>query len=258
VFDLSRIAGSELVAQIDFHESLGSTNDRALEIGASGDVKLPLLVLAERQTAGRGRGANRWLTSGGALTFSLVLEASEELLPMRNRPQVALVAGVAVAEALSNYLSPHLVQLKWPNDVLLGGRKIGGILSESIPGWTNRFVVGIGINVNNRIRGSELAGMATSMIDQDGVERGLTSVLMTVLDEFDRGWSELLKQGFGPAAKDYRERCFLTEKFISVAQHDGSRVGGMCRGIDDYGGLILRTPSGDQALISGSVEEWKD
>jgi BirA family transcriptional regulator, biotin operon repressor / biotin---[acetyl-CoA-carboxylase] ligase len=257
VFDLARIQESGLVSQIDFHESLGSTNDQALEIGAIGDFKLPLLVLTQRQTAGRGRGANRWLTSDGALTFSLVLEAVAERLPLRNRPQVALVAGVAVAEALSNYVPPHSVQLKWPNDVFVEGSKIGGILSESIPGWTERFVIGIGINVNNRIRGSELSVTARSLVDDDGVERDLTSVLVTVLDEFDRRWNELLENGFVSASNAYRERCFLTGKIVTVAQHDGSHLVGLCRGIDEFGGLIVRTASGARSLISGSVVAWE-
>jgi BirA family biotin operon repressor/biotin-[acetyl-CoA-carboxylase] ligase len=257
VFDLKRIEDSGLVGQIDFHESLGSTNDRALEIGARGEVKLPLLVLTERQTAGRGRGSNRWWTTEGALTFSLVLEASVDRLPLRNRSQVALVAGVAVAEALSNYVPPHLLQLKWPNDVFLGGSKLGGILSESIPGWTDRFVVGIGININNRIRDSELAATARSLVDHTGVERELTSVLVAVLDEFDRRWTELLDDGFSATARAYRERCFLTEKVVTVAQHDGSQVVGLCRGIDDYGALVLKTSSGERLLISGSVVGWQ-
>jgi BirA family biotin operon repressor/biotin-[acetyl-CoA-carboxylase] ligase len=257
VFDLSRIQDSGLVRQIDFHESLGSTNDRALAIGASGDLALPALVLAERQTAGRGRGANQWLTADGALTFSLVLEASTERLPLRNRSQVALVAGVAVAEALSSFVPRELIQLKWPNDIYLNRRKLGGILCESIPGWSDRFVVGIGININNRIGHAEISATATSLIDCNGVERDLTNALVAVLDEIDRRWNELLECGFGPAASAYRERCLLTEKVVTVAQHDGSRVAGLCRGIDDYGGLILRTESGEKSLISGSVMKWE-
>jgi BirA family biotin operon repressor/biotin-[acetyl-CoA-carboxylase] ligase len=151
-----------------------------------------------------------------------------------------------------------LVQLKWPNDVFLGGSKVGGILSESVPGWTDRFVVGIGINVNNRLCGSELSATARSLVDHDGVERDLTSVLVAVLDEFDRRWNELLECGFGPSAGVYRAQCFLTGKVVSMAQHDGSQIVGQCRGIDDSGGLLLRTPNGEKSLISGSVVAWED
>jgi BirA family biotin operon repressor/biotin-[acetyl-CoA-carboxylase] ligase len=257
VFNLRQIADSGLVGQIDFHEELGSTNDRALEIGASGEMKLPLLVLAARQTAGRGRGTNRWITTAGALTFSLVLEASNDRLPIRNRPQVALVAGVAVTESLSSYVSRSSIQLKWPNDIYLNGRKLGGILCESIPGWSDRLVVGIGINVQNRIDDSEISASATSLVEAGGGECDLTSVLMVVLDEFQRRWEELLLRGFHHAARAYRERCLLTGKMVTLAQHNGRQDTGICRGIDTYGGLVIRTASGERSLISGSVVAWE-
>src|SRR5438093_8998371 len=100
MFDLGRIESCGLVARIDYHESIGSTSDRAMELGALDEAELPLLVLAERQTAGRGRGTNRWWSDEGALTFSLVLEASHQRLPPTRWPQVALMAGLAVCEAL--------------------------------------------------------------------------------------------------------------------------------------------------------------
>src|SRR5688572_17807249 len=100
LFDLARIAAAQLVTRIDYHESIGSTSDRALALAAEGETELPLLVLADEQTAGRGRGANRWWTSPGALTFSLVFEAPPDRLPPQRWPQVALAAGVAVCESL--------------------------------------------------------------------------------------------------------------------------------------------------------------
>ena len=135
VLDLSRIADSGLVAQIDYHESIGSTSDRALELAARGETALPLLVAAERQTAGRGRGTNRWLTADGALTFSLALEAAPSVLRHEQWPHIALVAGIAVCDALRAHLPAADLRVKWPNDVFLAGRKVCGILSESVPGW---------------------------------------------------------------------------------------------------------------------------
>src|SRR5207247_1705002 len=108
--------------------------------------------LTERQTAGRGRGSNRWWTADGALTFSLVLEAPPDRLPPSRWPQVALVAGIAVCEALQTPAPRAALRVKWPNDVYLADGKICGILSESIPGWRDRLVVGIGVNVNNRVK----------------------------------------------------------------------------------------------------------
>src|SRR5262245_30735712 len=130
MFDLGRIESCGLVARIDYHESIGSTSDRAIELGVLDESELPLLVLAESQTAGRGRGVNRWWSAEGALTFSLVLQAPCERLPPDRWPQVALVAGVAVCEALEGLVPQAEVRVKWPNDVYLGSGKVCGILCE--------------------------------------------------------------------------------------------------------------------------------
>jgi len=262
VFDLSRLTNSELVAQIDYHDSLGSTSDRALEVGAEDAAQLPLLVLTEQQTAGRGRSTNRWLTTDGALTFSLVLHAPADRLPPSRWPHVALVAGVAVADALSQFVPATAVQLKWPNDIYLNQRKAGGILSESIPGWRDRLVVGIGINVNNRLdiaalTTTDIRKTATSLIEYDNIERDRTSVLLAILDEFDRRWSELFNSGFDPAAAAYRERCLLTGKTVTIQPRPDETITGLCRGIDPYGGLLIRTATGDQSIISGTVTSWE-
>jgi len=216
MFDLARLSASGLVAGIDFHESLGSTSDRALALAAEGATALPLLVLAQQQTSGRGRGTNRWWTAEGALTFSLILAAPPDRLPTGRWPEVALVAGLAVCEALQLTAPRAELRVKWPNDVLLGGRKVCGILSESVPGWRDRLVVGVGINVNNspqKVQGSgfgvaelELRNIAAALMDHDGLPRDLTAVLLAVLDQFDHRWSTLLSDGFAPLAEEYRQR----------------------------------------------------
>jgi BirA family transcriptional regulator, biotin operon repressor / biotin---[acetyl-CoA-carboxylase] ligase len=283
VFDIARIAASGLVARIDYHESLGSTSDRALALGSDGESALPLLVLTERQTAGRGRGSNRWWTTDGALTFSLLLEAPPDRLPAERWPQVALAAGIAVCDALQSQVPGPALHVKWPNDVFLSGRKVCGILSESIPGWRDRLVVGIGMNVNNRLAGSvgpepkvqnpkliprdglrpaapdvgqEIAATATSLIDFDGVPRGLTEILIATLDQFDRRWRELLDDRFDLIAAAYRERCFLTSRSVTIEQAGGHSVAGVCAGINDSGALRLRTEAGEQVVVSGSVLFW--
>jgi BirA family biotin operon repressor/biotin-[acetyl-CoA-carboxylase] ligase len=282
VFDLARLASCGLVARIDYHDSLGSTSDRALELAAQGAAPLPLLVLAQRQTAGRGRGANRWWAAEGALTFSLIVEAPPDRLPPDRWPQVALAAGLAVCEALHAVLPAATLQVKWPNDVYLAGRKLCGILSESVPGWRDRLVVGIGINVNNSlcvgwavptagsegsgdrrqgtgVRGQEskLTAVATALIDHDGLPRDLTDVLLAVLDRFDHRFSQLLAASFEPLAGDYRCRCFLTGKTVTIEQPGGYSLVGLCRGIDDRGRLRLWTENGEHAVASGTVLRWE-
>ena len=272
MFDLQRITRSGLVRHVDYHERLGSTSDRALELAARDELPLPLLVLAEQQSAGRGRGANRWWSAEGALTFSLLLEAPPEALPPETRSQAALVAGLAVCEALEGLAPRASWQVKWPNDVYVSGRKVCGILCESAPSNSQRLVVGIGVNVNNRIVGVEelevgrqtseaapqsgqVPAGATALIDVDLVPRDLTEVLLAVLDRFDYRYSALLAAGFRPLAGDYRRRCLLAGKTVTASM-SGRRVVGVCRSIDDGGGLVLATESGSRTIIAGSIEAW--
>ncbi|MCI0358076.1 MAG: biotin--[acetyl-CoA-carboxylase] ligase [Planctomycetaceae bacterium] len=278
MFDLSRITRSGLVRHVDYHESVGSTNDRALELAARDELPLPLLVLTERQTGGRGRGSNRWWSADGALTFSLLLEAPAEALPPETRSQVALVAGLAVCEALEPLAPRAQWRVKWPNDVYLNGGKVCGILCESAPGQSERLIVGIGINANNSMAGSQGTGArgqepgvrgqepgrsmgdslpgAIALVDVDGAPRDLTEMLLAVLDRFEYRWSTLLKSSFRTLAADYRQRCLLVGKAVT-ANLGGRRVVGVCRGIDDCGGLVLATEFGQRTIVAGSIDAWE-
>lgn len=263
-FDLPRLAATDLVATIDSHEALGSTSDRALVLAAEGHAPLPILVVTEQQTAGRGRGANRWLTTEGALTFSLVLEASPNRLPPEHWPLVALVGGLATCEALLETAPSADLRLKWPNDILLGGRKLCGILSESVPGWRDRLVVGIGVNINNRVDLSlaetepkQSLRPPISLVEHDRIERDLTSVLITILDHFDRRWHELLAANHEALLAAYRQRCFLTGRTITIEQPGGSRSVGVCHGIDTQGQLLLQTEQGRTKVASGTIAAWE-
>jgi BirA family biotin operon repressor/biotin-[acetyl-CoA-carboxylase] ligase len=222
-------------------------------LAAEGDAPLPLLVLAERQTAGRGRGTNRWLSAAGALTFSLVLDAGQ--VAAAERSSAALVAGLAVCEALEALAPRGEWRVKWPNDVFAAGGKVCGILCESVPGWPERLVVGIGINVNNAAEKQHVP-FFRALVELDGVVRDLTEVLLAVLDRLDLRWGELAGERFAALAGHYRSRCLLTGRTLTV--HSGAeRLLGRCRGIDDRGALVLVTESGLQSIVAGSIEAWE-
>jgi BirA family biotin operon repressor/biotin-[acetyl-CoA-carboxylase] ligase len=255
MFDLQRIHHSGLVRHIDHHDVLGSTSDRALELAAADEVPLPFLVLTERQTGGRGRGTNKWWSADGALTFSLVLEGAD--LPSEQRPRTALACGLAVCESLAELAPSGQWQVKWPNDVFAGGHKACGILCESVPGWPERIVVGIGVNVNNAMRdqGDDSLRLATALVDLDGIVRDLTEVLLAVLDRFDLHWRGLIDGGFTEIAEEYRRRCFLTGKTLRLSSGNEQLIG-VCRGIDDRGSLVLATEAGPRTIVAGSIDAW--
>jgi BirA family biotin operon repressor/biotin-[acetyl-CoA-carboxylase] ligase len=263
MFNLARIHRSCLVRHVDYHETLGSTSDRALELAATDQVPLPLLVLTERQTGGRGRGANRWWSAEGALTFSLVLNAAG--LPAEARPRVALATGLAICESLAELCPRADWRVKWPNDVFADGRKACGILCESVPGWSERIVVGIGVNVNNamwvqdsgfRVQEDVTLRSATALVDVDGVMRDLTDVLLAVLDRMDWRWRGLVGGSFDEVAREYRHNCFLTGKTLTVTSGNEQHVG-VCRGIDNRGSLVLATEQGRRTIVAGSIDAWE-
>lgn len=254
--DWDRVLRSTFVRQVEFHREIRSTNDRALELARQAGRQYPLLVLAEEQIAGRGRGANRWWAGRGALTFSLLLETQALDLPPRRWPQASLTAGLAVSEAIETMLADRCVQLKWPNDVYVRGRKACGILVEVPPRGDGRVVVGIGINVNNSLREAppELQATATALCDAAQREFAVIEVLEQVLVRL----AERL-QGIGRQDEElrnrWRERCLLTGRDVQV-KLGGRTVEGTCRGIDEEGALVVDTAHGVERCLAGVVTRF--
>ena len=156
--DLPRLGGV-----VEIHSSIGSTNDRAGELGQAGAPE-GRAVFAETQTTGRGRGSNRWTAPPGQnLTFSVLLRPS---WPMAHWPRMAHVAGLAVARAAQAWSDDVPLLVKWPNDVYADGRKLAGMLLELKGGrQTPHLILGIGLNVNSRREDfpPELASTVTTM-----------------------------------------------------------------------------------------------
>jgi biotin-(acetyl-CoA carboxylase) ligase len=99
--------------------------------------------------------------------------------------------------------------------------------------------------------------LATSLAEHDRVTRDLTGVLVSILDRFDRRWHELLDGQHEPLLAAYRERCFLTERTVTLEQPGGKQILGKCQGIDETGRLILQTSNGPARIASGTVVSWE-
>ncbi|MBL9122218.1 MAG: biotin--[acetyl-CoA-carboxylase] ligase [Planctomycetaceae bacterium] len=252
-FDLDRLRAAPHVAALEYHATLGSTNDRALELVRTGQVAPQTLILAAEQTAGRGRGGNRWWASPGALTFSYV----ERLAPTLDRaawPRWTLVAAVAVCDVIES-LAPDLRPgVRWPNDVHVAGKKISGILVEA-PAVAGAqpplLVLGIGLNVNNSLAGApdEVRAVATSLVDLTRQRHDRTDVLLRLLARLQQLTLRL-------AAQDSE----LVERWQALCILKGRRVGlrlgerevlGLCQGIAPDGALQLDTPAGRERFFGG-------
>ncbi len=241
--------------RIEHHATLRSTNDRAIQAAAEGDHELPLLILADEQTAGRGRGANRWWTGGGGLAMSLLLGPRQLSAPLRSRaPLAALAAAVAVAESVAPLLPDHQVGLAWPNDVLVGPRKLSGILIEALA--DGRHVVGIGINTNNSLADAppDLREQAATLRDLTGRPQDQTQILIGLLGRLERNFAGLACRR--PADRRPRRRpLFAAGPHAPRAAGPADCSRGVCRGIAPDGALRLETAAGEELLYSGVLQQ---
>jgi BirA family transcriptional regulator, biotin operon repressor / biotin---[acetyl-CoA-carboxylase] ligase len=248
---IDRILGETFVARAEHHPSLSSTNDRAAECARQGDCELPLLVVADRQTMGRGQGANRWWTGPGSLAFSLLVDGKTVGAEQVRSPLVALAVGVAVADTVAPLLPVREVGIHWPNDVLAAGRKVCGILIEVLP--DRRHVVGIGLNTNSSLADAppELQSTAATLRDLAGREFDQTEVLIDLLKRLEIEWQRLRREPQSVAA---RADALCLQRGQTISLRQGPRtISGRCLGIAPDGAIRLETPAGVETLYSGNV-----
>ena len=202
---------------------LGSTQDMARRLIAE-EQAVGLVVVADEQTAGRGRRGRAWLSPEGGLYVSVVLPV-DELLPLR--------ATVAVADALIDFGVP--VVAKWPNDVLVDGKKIAGILIERSGPWD---LVGIGINVESAPL-SSAACVCEYGEGPDSIDRLLGSILRRLLELTD-----------GAACQRYRELLSTLGRTVRVEIGTGA-IEGTAIDLDENGGLVVRCDTDTMTIVAG-------
>ncbi len=232
-----------------------STNEVALEQGRKG-AATGLVIVARHQSAGRGRLGKTWLSSPGAgLYFSVILRP---MLPLEELARVTLSAGEAVAEALEDSCRQK-VMLKWPNDIVIGGRKCGGILAESdISNVASPLVVlGIGLNLQRPENGypPEIAERAGALADfsQASLEQG--RLLEELLSNIDRVLAELEQQGWPAIRQRWQQRDITLGRRLTWVTAAGALITGVSQGIDDQGLLFIKDDSGVlHEVLSGDVQ----
>jgi BirA family biotin operon repressor/biotin-[acetyl-CoA-carboxylase] ligase len=244
-----RLTRDTFAARVEHHPSLPSTNDRARQCAAESSGPLPLLIIADRQTAGRGRRANRWWTGSGGLACSLLIEAAQFGLQQSRSPLVALGAAVAVVDTVQPLLGSRSVGIHWPNDVLVDGRKLAGVLVE-VPS-KRHYVVGIGINTNNRMSDAppDLRRTATTLLDLTGARQDHTEVLSTLLGHL-RDELCLLKSSWERVSQRANAICLQHGSQLTV-QTGKQTTTGTCLGIGPSGQLVLDTAQGREEFFSG-------
>ncbi len=238
-----RLRSRTIGRSLEVHAEAGSTNDLAMAAGAAG-VPDGHCVLADRQSAGRGRLSRRWESPGGlGLYVSIVLRPP---VPVAQAPFLTVVAGVAVCDALSETaaVSPGL---KWPNDVLLDGRKVAGILSELAASGSaiRHVVVGIGINLNHRSEDfpEELQPLAGSLFLATGRPFPRDAVAAALFNHFDRLYALFCAGERRVLVEAARQRSVVLGRRVALI--DGKeRWEGHAVDLDEDGALLVRDAAG--------------
>jgi BirA family biotin operon repressor/biotin-[acetyl-CoA-carboxylase] ligase len=233
-------------------EETGSTNDQARRLAEAGAGE-GVVVLAEKQLQGRGRMKRPWVSpEGTGLWFSVLLRP--EILP-EEAVGVVFLSASAVCGALKEYTKLPCF-LKWPNDILLEGKKICGILAET--GGTsdriNYVVLGVGINVNQRRSDfpEELRRKAGSLAAASGSEWDRTALLQEVLRGLEREYEDFLQYGFIHTLNRWKSLCGMLNRHVRI-DCGGTVVSGIARDVDERGRLLVETPEGVRRISAGDV-----
>jgi BirA family transcriptional regulator, biotin operon repressor / biotin---[acetyl-CoA-carboxylase] ligase len=225
------------------HEKIGSTNDEARRLAQEGAAH-GTVVHADEQTSGRGRLAHTWFSPPGNLYLSILMRTGQ---PVARSSQLSFLAALAVADAVEALLPRQIrAMVKWPNDVLVSGAKISGILVELID---DAVIVGIGLNVLQAP--SNTAYKTTTIVANGGIASvdGARDILLQRFSHHLTAWQS---EGFEPIRKQWLNRSYPIGAAIK-ANIGGQSLTGHFAGLDPDGALLLDTAQGRQRIVAGEI-----
>jgi BirA family transcriptional regulator, biotin operon repressor / biotin---[acetyl-CoA-carboxylase] ligase len=236
----------------------GSTNEEAFRLAEEG-AEEGAVVIAESQTRGKGRLGRQWESPPGVNLYCSVI-LRPPVLPVR-AAQLTFLSSVAVARTIgsSTSLTPAI---KWPNDVMVGGRKVAGLLNEmsAETDKINFFVLGIGVNINMKQEQfpEGLRHPATSLAMEEGSRVDRTAFTRALLEALDHLYSMFLENGYGPVREEWLGFCNSLDREVLVTFQD-TGLRGTARGIDDEGALLVeRTDGSIERVLAGDVTILSD
>jgi BirA family transcriptional regulator, biotin operon repressor / biotin---[acetyl-CoA-carboxylase] ligase len=239
--------------QINYFEEVGSTQRVAAEMAEEG-APAGTVVIAELQTAGRGRLGRSWHSPPGVNLYATIILRPR--IPLIEVPRLSLVAGVAAAEALET-VAPGIVTLKWPNDVWLRSRKAGGIIAEAVTGSGQQLscvLIGIGLNLNLALEDipSDLQNKATSVKIAIGRECSRPEIAAALFNRLHSRYMETEAEGFAAIRPVFERYMALKGRRVTVVEA-GSPTVGVVRGVGVDGALLLETDAGTARVMAGDV-----
>ena len=244
-----RLKTDIIAKKIYSYKETASTNDAAHDLAMAGE-KEGAIVIAESQTAGRGRMGRKWVSpkSKGAY-FSVILRP--DILP-KEVPCITLFSALSVAKTIREMLNLAAF-IKWPNDVLIDSQKICGVLTE-MNAETDRInfvIIGIGININTKKE--ELPRGATSIMEASGKELSRVEVVRSIFKNLDKYYKLFNSGHISGIIKEYKEFSNFLGTRVQVTYHD-TKIEGYAADVDEDGALILRMDSGlNERILAGDV-----
>src|SRR4051812_3970922 len=244
------LRGTMFEANLHLFDEIGSTNSAAMEAAQAGAPE-GSVFLAEQQTEGRGRGGNSWHSERGAIYMSVVLRPT---LPANDILVLSLATGLAVSLAVE-HVCGVAPDLRWPNDIMLGEKKLGGILCEmnADAARVRHAVVGIGLNVSQGEVPPQIRESATSLFLESGKKWPRLQLITALLQALEAEYSPLQR-----SPGDVMRTCIARfEKRSSYARGKRVKVAdeyeGVTDGLDERGFLRVKTATGPRVVISGGV-----
>lgn len=248
-FHLDHLRKSIKPFRLHWFPRLRSTNDHAAVLRKRDELFAPAIVLTGCQTAGRGRGTNSWWSQPGVLTVTFVFPINDQLAPY----QIPLLAGLAVREATAGLLPGAPVKLKWPNDLLIEGKKLAGLLCERVQ---KADLIGLGMNVNIRpdLSPPALRDHMASLSDIAGRPLEITNVLIAIAGGLHAMLTHQNERSFGSHLRQYDEHHALIGRRVRVTPGGTDpAITGKCEGLDSMGRLLLRDGRTLHHIIAGQV-----
>lgn len=256
-FEAARDRLAPLGRRVVFFTRTGSTNDEALALAAGDDAE-GVVVIADEQTAGRGRRGHVWHSPpGSGLYVSIVLRPSRNATAdTRTTGLLTLAAGVSLAEAVEATTGLH-ADIKWPNDLLVGRRKLAGILAESAAADLGYVVLGYGLNVSARALPPEVAHRATSIESELGRPVDRARLGVETIAAVARRYRDLVHGRFDAILDAWRRRS-PSSREARVTWHTRSGPqSGVTDGIDDRGALLVRVGDRVERIVGGELV-WRE
>lgn len=219
---------------------------------AMNNVENGSIVISEKQTSARGRSGKAWASPLGGIWLSVILHPHVDYSKL---PLITLATGVAVAKSLEK-IGIKNAEIKWPNDIMINGKKVCGILTEAVTQFNTieNIIIGVGIDANIDIKDipEELQEGTTTIANELGAKKDINTLIKTFLEEFEKVGETFMKEGIEEILKEWRKRSYTIGKIVEVRAPFNKYYDGYVVGIGKDGGLIVEKIDGTlEKVISG-------